>query len=221
MINVSSFFDKDASDLWFTTDSRLGSVHEKLKNRGFTIIDRVTLNSDYHDLQAPVCTVNLSYYNEIPAPDPRLTNTFIMGRAFNLNKTKLNDMGLNELLSDWMQSMPGKDKYVMSLFPKSYLLAKSDSINFDDIWGITREWGIDCFIGVFDDSQKMMFVFAEEYGVVYLGFDPSMVPNNFAEVSTVFDGVVKDGFVDKCRYFTSGDPARLEEYYRSVIVPFV
>ena len=221
MLNVSSFFDKNATDESFTRVLREKSVHEKLVSNGFTIIDQKTLDTEYASLEAPVGIVNLSYANSIPTPTPGFVSTFMMGYAYQIKNTQCNDKYLSEFLTEWMEAMPGKYKYLMSLFPKNYLFAKSKSITYNDIFDVALEWTPDCFIGVFDDSKKMMFVFSEEFHVTHVSFDPRYVQSGMSDISDRFKLVINDGFVSDCKARTGGNRKRLEEYYQSVIVPFV
>jgi len=219
MLDVIDFYNDDASEKWFTTKYLKASIHAQLESNGHTIVDRLTLDSRYPELKAPVTTINLSYADKISTPLPGLVTTFILGRAQNLKTTEQNGIQIGDLLTDWMQSMPGKQRYLMSLNPTSYLFTKSNSVTFDDILNVTRTWGIDCLIGVFDETQKVMFVFAEEFGVVYACFDSSIIPDKFGLVSDIFSDVVARGFAQEISNKTSGDSARLEEYYRSIIEP--
>lgn len=219
MIRVSDFYVDSASEQWFTTPSRKsGSVHEQLKARNFTLIDRPTLKADYQDLNAPVEMVDLSYAVSIPAPTLGFKTTFMPGYAYEFRRRKFKDRMLSDVLTVWMNSTLSNEKYLMSLFPKSYLLAKANSIDFDNIFEITRLWSVDAFIGVFDKTGKAMFVFAQEYGVVHVSFEPSNVPAEFDEVS---DQVDKAGFLKDMQGRTGGDPDRIKEYYNTVVKPVI
>jgi len=221
MLNVSRFYDENATDEWFTMVLREKSVHEKLISKGFTIIDRKTLNSDYSSFEAPVGITNLSYADSIPTPTPGFISTFMMGYSYQIENTLCNDKKLSEILTEWMAAMPGKNKYLMSLFPKSYLFAKSESITYSDVFDVALEWTPDCFIGVFDDSKKMMFVFSEEFHVTHVSFDPEYLQPGMSDISDKFKSVLNKGFVKDCAGRTGGNRERLEEYYCSVIQPFV
>lgn len=221
MINVNEFYDSSATEQWFTMQLRQGSIHDNLKSRGFTLIDREKLRSEYKDLKAPVSTANLSYANKIPAPHPNFEHQFILGRAYDLKSGRQGSKAVSELLTNWMETMPGDTHYLMSLHPSSYLLAKCKSVTFEDIFNITRVWGVDCFIGVFDETAKMMFVYAEEYGVVHVSVDPSMELTKKEDVKNKFDSDVREGIVKKLEYITSGETIRLNEYYKAVITPYL
>ena len=78
MINVSKFFKPDATEQWFNVPAvNYGwlSVHEMLRERGYNIIDRNTLQSKYADLHAPINMVDLSYAPSIAVPAPCLLYT--------------------------------------------------------------------------------------------------------------------------------------------------
>jgi len=219
MLTVSDFYTDSASEQWFTTASRnKGSLHEQLQARGFTLIDRSTLESDYQYLSAPVKTIDLSYAASIPTPTPGYKNAFVTGFAFEIRKIKFKDRLLSDVLTEWLNTSLDEDKYLMSLVPETYLLAKAKSIDFDDIFNLTRGWDVDCIIGVFDSAGKAMFVFAQEYGVVHVSFDPDNIPLEFADVSSLFDS---DGFVKDAQGRTGGDPDRIDEYYNTVVKPFI
>lgn len=217
MLNVANFYNDSASDEWFTMSSpRQIALHDQLETRGFTLIDRPTLQSDYKDLKAPVSTIDLSYASSIPTPTPGYKNAFVIGHAYEIRKRQFKDRMLGDVMTEWLNTTLDDEKYLMSLFPETYLLAKSNSIDFEDIFTITGEWGIDCIIGVFDKTGKTMFVFSEEFAVIHVSFDPDSLPPEFTEVSTQFDS---SGFVKEV---TARGPKldRIEEYYEAVIKPF-
>ena len=222
MLNIGKFYDKAASDSWFTIPGRQrGSVHDQLQDRDFTLIDRPTLESDYQYLEAPTRTVDLSYAKSIPTPTPGYKTAFLTGYAYDIKNTKLKEQSLGDLMTEWLNAKLNGEIFVMSLIPESYLLAKGNSIEFEDIFNITRLWGIDCIIGVFDQSNKSMFVFAQEFGLTHISFSPDHVPDNFDEVSAPFENVVKEGFVKEAQGRTGADGKRLEEYYEVVVKPFI
>lgn len=165
--------------------------------------------------------VDLSYVNSVPTPTPEYSTIFLAGYAWELASKNIDGKPLSEILSEWMQNRLDGKKYLMSLMPKSYLVATSDTISFDDIFMITKEWNLDCFIGVFDESHNAMFVFNEEFGTVHVSFNPANVPTNASDVSGQFEKVLKKGFVNDCKASTGGNRERLEEYYQSVIEPYI
>ncbi len=118
-----------------------------------------------------------------------------------------------------MQLLRGDEKYIMSLFPKSYLFATSSSVSFEDIENITFSWGVDCFIGVFDSAREIVFVYAEECGMVYVGFATSNVPPQFDLVRNVFEAKTRSGYVEANQAVTAGQRERVEEYCQKVVIP--
>lgn len=218
MLNIAEFFNTSASDQWFTTSfAKDDTLHEQLEARGFTLIDRPTLESNYKDLCAPVNTVDLSYALSTPTPTPGYKSAFAIGHAFEIKKRKFKDRMLSDVITDWLNTTLSEEKYIMSLFPDTYFLAKTDSIDFEDIFNITKGWGIDCFIGVFDRSSKAMFVFAEEYTVMHVSFDLNNVPAEFSAVSDQFDST---GFITEATA-RGASLERVEEYYKTVIKPYI
>jgi len=221
MLDVSTFFKNDASDQWFSMEVSGQSAHEYLEAHHFNVIDRKALTSKYSQVRAPVGLMNLSYTLSMPTPTNEFRWVFIADYNWALRTKEINGKSAPDILTAWMRMMTGPTKYVMSLVPKTYLFATTDSVSFEDIFAISRRWSIDCCIGVFDDSMKTMFVFNEEFGTVYVGFDPDHVPLNVDDVSAQFDQVLEGGFVDECRGRTGGDRDRLEEFYQSVVAPYV
>ena len=63
-----------------------------------------------------------------------------------------------------------------------------------------------------------MFVFAEEYAVVYVSFDPSNEPAEFTEVS---DLVNSADVLKEILGRTGGNRDRIEEYYKTIVKPFI
>ena len=218
MLKVSDFYADSASEQWFTTPSRKnGSLHDQLQARGFTLIDRPTLESDYQNLVAPLETVDLSYAESIPTPTPGYKSAFFTGYAFEIRKNKFKDRLISDVLNEWLNTTLGDEKYLISLFPKSYLVTKARTIEFDDIFNITRAWDLDCFIGVFDRTGKTMFVFSQEFALVHVSFDPNNIPAEFDNVSELFDNA---GFVNDV-VGRGGNRERIEEYYKTVVKPFI
>lgn len=218
MLNVAEFFNASASDQWFTTSFAMDdTLHEQLEARSFTLIDRPTLESHYKDLCAPVNTVDLSHALSIPTPEPSHKSAFAIGHSYEIKKRQFKDRMLSDVITDWLNKTLGDEKYIMSLFPDTYFLAKSKSIDFEDIFNITKGWGIDCFIGVFDKSSNAMFVFAEEYTVLHVSFDPDNVPAEFSELKDQFNSA---GFVKEVAA-RGANLDRAAEYYEAVVKPFV
>lgn len=221
MINVSKFYEPNASDQWFTTPylREQGSIQDQLKKRGFTFIDRSTLDSAYQTLEAPVNFIDLSYAKSVPLPSTGLKNVFVAGYAQNIKHTKVDDRDLGDILTDCISTALSGEIFVMSLFPKSYFLATAPAVSFEDIYDIARTWSIDCFIGVFDASNKSVFVFAEEYGLAHFSVDSNREIADIDVLEKAFsESFAKD--VDGYLWPTTGDEARLREYYKKVVEPF-
>lgn len=218
MLNVTDFYTASASDEWFTRSSlRKVALHDQLEARGFTLIDRPTLESKYKNLKVPASTVDLSYAPSIPTPKPDLKSAFAIGNAYEIRKRTFKDRMLSDVITEWLNTTLGDEKYIMSLSSNSYLVAKADSIDFEDIFTVIRGWSIDCFIGVFDKTGKTMFVFAEEFSVISVSFDPNNTPAEFTEVSSQFDS---ENFVTEVTA-RGGNLDRVEEYYEAAVKPFV
>lgn len=181
------------------------------------MIDRHTLTSNYHDLCAPVAMIDLSYASSIPTPVAGYKNTFLVGHAYEAKKRQFKNQMQSDVITGWFDKNLGGEKFLMSLSPETYLLAKADSIDFEDICTVIREWGVDCVIGVFDRTGKAMFVFSEEFAVTHISLDPDKVSAEFSEVADLFDST---GFV-KAVMGRGGSRERMEEYYEVAVKPFV
>ncbi len=219
MIKVNDFFTEDASERWFTESYDIEPVHDKLKSAGYTIVDRERLGTDYKDMMAPFETIELSFSKKEPVPPSNFRTAMMLGQSFHLEKTEKEGVCMKDVLDEWMQLLRGDEKYLMSLIPKSYLFATSSSVAFDDIENITRSWVIDCFIGVFDSTHEIVFVYAEEWGMVYVGFATSNVPPKFDLVQDVFEAKTRSGYVKANQAVTAGQRERIEEYYQKVVIP--
>ena len=218
MLKVANFYNASASDRWFTMSSpRKVALHDQMEARGFTLIDRLSLESTYKDLCAPVNTIDLSYTKSIPTPTPGFRSAFFTGRAYEIRKKQFQDRMLSDVITEWLNTTLGSEKYLMSLAPETYLLAKTTRIDFEDIFMITRGWDIDCIIGVFDSASKTMFVFAQEFALAHISFNPDNLPAEFTEVSAQFNS---ESFVTELTA-RGGKLDRVEEYYEAVVKPFV
>jgi len=80
-------------------------------------------------------------------------------------------------------------------------------------------WELNAYVGVFDASATMMFVFDAEFGVVYCSFDPACLPENFEDFAKTFNARFAEVFVRDARFRTGADPVRAEEYYRRAFAP--
>ncbi len=137
MIKVNDFFTEDASDGWFSKSlGRTGPIHDKLKSAGYSIVDRERLGVDYKDMMAPFDTAEFPYSKNESVPSSNFRTVMMLGRAFDLKKTEKEGACMKDVLDEWMQLLRGDEKYIMSLFPKSYLFATSSSVSFDDIENI-------------------------------------------------------------------------------------
>lgn len=222
MQKISDFYEPLASSQLFTTHFPGGtSIHDQLKERGYTIIDRPTLESSYQDLHAPVATVDLSYAKSIPTPTSGYKTAFFVGHAYETKAAKFKNRALADVISEWLDTTLDGDKFIMSLVPETYLLAKSESIVFEDIFKISNGWGIDCIIGVFDKAGNSMFVFAEEFALTHISIATSQLPAEFDEVSGLFDSVETKGVVRELQGRIGGDVERVKEYYEKVVKPFL
>ena len=80
---------------------------------------------------------------------------------------------------------------------------------------------INCTIGIFDDSSKAMFVFGEEFGLIYAGFHPENVPKEFDAVSGIFKKVIERGYVEDSWDRGVGQRHRLAEFFEQAVKPYV
>ena len=79
---------------------------------------------------------------------------------------------------------------------------------------------INCTIGIFDDSSKAMFVFGEEFGLIYAGFHPENVPKEFDAVSGIFKKVLERGYVEDSWDRGVGQRHRLTEFFEQAVKPY-
>jgi len=186
--------------------------------KGFTIIDQATLLNDYSKLKMPIENVRLSWHNAVPRPIVKYSNSFLAMYPDDLETIEYRGEKLSDLVTRWMSLMPGTEKYLVSLNESNYLFTVSNKIKVDDVLCVANSWNIDCFLGVFDDSQTMMFVFDVEFGVVYFSFDPSHIPEGYDRVAEHYCKQFEKEFVQDAEIRTGADADRVLEYYQKVYV---
>lgn len=220
-MKLSDFYKKNASDQWFSTPSKRGSIHQLLEKRGFSIYSRPGFIEKYSDLEIPVNVTELSRGSSLPSPLPDFQTTFIAKYHFEFKGIEFDGKFLSDITSNFMKLMPGQEKYLVSLHDSSYLFAVKEEITFDDVFTVARSWSIDCFIGVFDSSQKMCFVFDAEFGVAYFSFATDYLPSDIKEFSESFNATFENDFVQNGVKRTGADPGRIAEYYEKVVLPAI
>ena len=120
-----------------------------------------------------------------------------------------------------MKILSGKSKFLISLNPAHYLFAVASDIDFTNVFDVARNWSIDCQIGVFDETEKVMFVFDPEFGLIYYSFDSACAPSNFDDFSSFFNTEVKSTFVSQGKERTGADKDRIRNYFDTVIAPAI
>lgn len=222
MLNIREFYDEDASEQWFTMQTRFTeSLHKQLTNRGYSLITKDNLYFDHSQLTAPCSTTTLSFADSVPTPTPDYKVGFIAGRTSDFNSIKIGHMSAAETLEELLGSYLTGNKYIMSLSPKAYLLATSTNISLEDIICISRVWTVDCFIGVFDDAGQTMAVFSEEFGVTHIS---TLAPSSFSHLermTTLSRPYLNDEFGRYAAGRYGGEASRFQEYFNSAINPFL
>ncbi len=221
MVRLSEFYKDNASDQWFSTNYGKLSVHDDLRNRGYDVIEQNELDTLHSDLTAPFGIVDLPFKDSIPVPLKEFSNAFLSGRAFDLNQAQYFQRKISDLLTEWMTTLSGGNNYLVSLFPSTYLVAKSKSITFDDVFMVTRTWGIDCFIGVFNESNTAMFIFSQEFGWANVSFKQSCAPPELRGLANEFRQKLDDDIVRLHWDYMGGERSRHQAYYQNAIEPFV
>lgn len=139
-------------------------------------------------------------------------NTYLDKEISELPSSTYNSEKLSELVSKWMGLLPGKAKYLVSLNPDDYLVTTCEIIKLEDMLAVARTWKIDSWIGVFDESCTMSFIFDIEFGLAITSFDPSCTPDGYTEFSRTFNSEFKEVFVRDAKIRTGADSLRVEEY---------
>ncbi len=211
-MKISKFYTDDASEQWFNKNYGKPSVHDALADKGFEIIDRKTLLTTYAEQELPTNQLQFSWGGSFPSPKENYTNTFIAKEIYEIGKTKYQSEYLSELLSKWMRCMPKGKKFLISLNPKNYLVATAKLIEYSDVFTVYRTWNLDSWIGVFDKSCSMVFIFDVEFGIVITSFAPATAPEEYEEFSHFYNRDFREVFVRDAKSRTGADPSRAQEY---------
>ena len=187
-----------------------------LVDRGFKIIEKGSLQTEYTTLNMPLSMVPMSWGGRIPCPLDGTANTYLAKTLFELKKSTYQNQHISDLISTWMQKLPGKNKYLVSLNQKDYLVAVSESINVEDVLTVAKTWNIDSYIGVFDDTCSTCFVFDVEFGLTLISFEPSNAPAGYEQFSQTFNKEFKKFFARDAKLRTGADPARAKEYLERI-----
>lgn len=211
-MKISKFYNQSASEDWF--DKRYGepSVHESLKERGFRIVDRQRLQSDHSEQEMPTEQAVFSWGGNFPCPPSNFKNTFLPKELFELRNSTFKTQKLSVLISNWMRKVPTQEQYLISLNQDNFLVTTADNIDFEDVFVVSRSWNLDSWIGVFDKSCTMSFIFDLEFDVVIASFAPSSVPDGYEEFSRFYNDEFREVFVRDAKFRTGADPSRAQEY---------
>ncbi len=220
-MKIVDLYNDDASDFWFALKKPKGSIHENLKSNGFRIVEREELGSTYANLEVPAEWVQLSWGSTLPCPNPQHCTTCIAHYPDELTSATFANEPLDKILNRWMASMSGQEKYIVSLSAKDYFFATAPKVCVEDVLTVSSVWKIDSFIGVFDDSGMLMFIFDIEFGAIYLSFNQSVQPAGIEDFSATFNEAFREVFVRDAKLRTGANPARAEEYYRKVALPAI
>jgi len=218
-MNIASIYRKDASEQWFELEYGSRSVHDNLRHRGFEIIGRPLLLSSYAQLTIPIDRAELSWGAILPCPLKGRSTAFVAAYPYDLKSMYHDGESLESLVNRWLGMMPCQTKFLASLHESAYLVSAARSIAIADVHEVTGIWNIDAYVGVFDESSSMIFVFDVEFGSVYVSFDDNCLPDGFEDFARVANAKFRDVFVRDAKFRTGADPARAEEYFRVALEP--
>ena len=218
-MKFTDLHDDDASEQWFSAASKRGSIHEVLQRKEYSVVGRQALQTEYPHLELPVEMTRLSFGAVVPRPLSNYRNAFLARYHFDLKSMEYGGERVDELLTRWMGLMPGDEQYLASLNPSEYLFAATERVRFEDVSGVARCWNLDCWIGVLDNSGKMLFVFDAEFGVTYLSFHPDCSPDGFDIFAQKSNAEFKEVFARDGKLRTGADQERIKEYYERVVAP--
>lgn len=211
-MKISNFYTNNASEQRFNKKYGKPSIHDELTLRGFNVIDRKTLSNSFVEQELPTNQLPFSWGGSFPSPANNYTNTFLAKEMYEVGKSKYQSDLLSELFSRWMRLMPAGQKFMISLNPQHYLVATAESIEYSDVFMVYRTWNVDSWIGVFDKSCSMVFIFDIEFGVVITSFDPATAPEGYEEFSQFYNDEFRNIFVRDAKLRTGADPSRAKEY---------
>lgn len=218
-MKLSEFYTPNASDQWFSSPTKGGSIHQRLAERDYSVLSQTDFLANYPDLSIPLKKTELSWGSILPSPLTDFETTFIAKYHFEFRETEFNGKLLSEISNELMRLMPGSEKYLVSLNDSDFLFSVTDKVEFEDVFIVAIDWDIDCYIGVFDSSQKMCFVFDAEFGIAYFSFHPDYLPDGIQEFTESFNSEFEREFVQNGKFRTGADPERIAEYYEKVVLP--
>jgi len=76
-----------------------------------------------------------------------------------------------------------------------YLVATGPIVKLSSICEVSRQWMLECFIGLFDDEGKSCFLFDSEFEIVVCSFAPDQVPEGYESFARHFTDSFKSTFV--------------------------
>jgi len=125
------------------------------------------------------------------------------------------------LIDRWMGLLPCATRYLASLEESNYLFSVADRVTVADVHEVTGKWDLEAFVGVFDESNTMVFVFDGEFGCIYMSCVTERMPDGFEEFANIVNAEFQEVFVRDAKLRTGADPARAEEYFRVALEPAI
>lgn len=218
-MKLANFYDDDASEQWFSEQYNKLSVHESLLQKNFQIINRESLHQTVGELEVPISLAAMSWGGRIPYPKEGCTNTHIARQMYDLTADMHESQSLSKILSNWMQAYLKDTKYLISLHPAHYLVTTADKIEFDDVFTVSKAWSIDCFLGVFDETGSVVFIFDTEFWVTTASFTSMPLSVEIQAFSKKYNDEFNEIFIRDNHLLSHADPKRTQEYFDKAISP--
>jgi len=215
-MKLDKFHNPDASDDWFVKPYQKIPVHESLAQRGFKIIDKVSLQNNYGDIEIPATLTKVSWGSRIPRPIDGHINTFIAGQMNDLKTKKYDSQSLSTIITKWMQEHFNGRIFLVSLNPKHYLVTTTNDVNFKDVFSVSRAWSIDCWIGVFDESGSFSFIFDTEFWATIISCERTQSSSEMHAFSSFYNNEFDETFIRDNHLLSGADTPRAQEYYEKI-----
>lgn len=217
-MKLANFYDTDASSEWFTKKfSKMEmAVHDLLRQSDYQIVEKEMLQRDFGDVEIPLSLASMSWGGGIPRPAEGRCSTFIAKEMAYFKKDTYKSQSLSNILSTWMQEKLTGTKFLVSLNPAQFLVATSNDIEFVDVFTVSRTWSFDSWIGVFDDTQSILFLFDIEFSVVIISCDPTIVSDEMKSFFNDYNSEFEEIFVRDAKFRSGIDPLRAQEYFDKV-----
>ncbi len=218
-INLSNFYAEDTQEVWFTRTKKVRpSVHDLLLAEGMSLISKPELAESYSELLVPFDIKTSPWNTALPVVPHHNHNTYIAHNVRSLKDIEYEGDYLFDCIERYMDLLLGKTKYLVSLHSVDYLVATGTSVSLTSICEVARQWHLECYIGLFDDSGKSCFLFDGEFETIVCSFSPDAVPAGYDRFSKYFTDEFNETFVRDARKRTGANPERAKGYYETINV---